>query len=111
MSFITYSDEDIKKMAGINEDLFGKIKEDDSRYDLTDIIAEGNIDEIISELNKVKQLGCSQIHFNGYDAEIYAYAYKECPDAENKTFEEVAEWAGQHVLLTEKKQDETCGSS
>lgn len=31
-------------------------------------------------------------------------AYEECPDSENKTFEEVAHWAGQHVLLTEKKE-------
>lgn len=31
-------------------------------------------------------------------------AYKECPDAENKTFEEVAEWAGKHVILTEKDE-------
>lgn len=33
-------------------------------------------------------------------------AYKECPDAENKTFEQIAEWAGQHVLLTEQKEDD-----
>lgn len=33
-------------------------------------------------------------------------AYKECQDSENKTFEQVAEWAGQHVLLTEEKEDE-----
>lgn len=31
-------------------------------------------------------------------------AYKECPDSENKTFEQVAEWAGKHVLLTEEKE-------
>jgi len=31
-------------------------------------------------------------------------AYKECPDSENKTFEEVAEWAGRHVILTEKDE-------
>lgn len=31
-------------------------------------------------------------------------AYKECPDSENKTFEQVAEWAGQHVLLNEEKE-------
>ena len=31
-------------------------------------------------------------------------AYKECPNSENKTFEEVAHWAGQHVLLTEEKE-------
>ena len=35
--------------------------------------------------------------------EAIVEAYKQCPDAENKTFEEVAEWAGQHVLLTEKE--------
>jgi hypothetical protein len=29
-------------------------------------------------------------------------AYKEAP-AELKTFEEIAHWAGQHVLLTEKE--------
>jgi len=33
-------------------------------------------------------------------------ANKECPDSENKTFEEVAEWAGQHVLLTEEKDEQ-----
>jgi predicted transcriptional regulator len=32
-------------------------------------------------------------------------AYKECPDADNKTFEEIAEWAGQHVLLTEETNE------
>lgn len=31
-------------------------------------------------------------------------AYKECPDSENKTFEEIAEWAGQHVIITEEKK-------
>lgn len=33
-------------------------------------------------------------------------AYKECPDSQNKTFEEVADWAGKRVVLTEKKSDE-----
>lgn len=33
-------------------------------------------------------------------------AYKECPDSQNKTFEEVSEWAGQRVLLSEKKDAE-----
>lgn len=32
-------------------------------------------------------------------------AYKECPDAENKTFEEIAEWAGQHVLSKEDAEE------
>ncbi len=32
-------------------------------------------------------------------------AHKECPDAENKTFEEIAQWAGQNVLLTEGKDE------
>lgn len=32
-------------------------------------------------------------------------AYEQCPDSENKTFEQVAEWAGQHVLLTEEKDE------
>jgi len=32
-------------------------------------------------------------------------AYKDCPDSENKTFEEIAEWAGRHVLLSEKVED------
>jgi len=31
-------------------------------------------------------------------------AYKECPDAENKTFEEIADWCGKHVIITEKKE-------
>lgn len=32
-------------------------------------------------------------------------AYKNCPNSEHKTFEEVADWAGKHVLITEKKDD------
>jgi len=32
-------------------------------------------------------------------------AYEECPDSYNKTFEEVAEWAGRHVLLKEAEVD------
>ncbi len=35
--------------------------------------------------------------------EAIVEAHKQCPDAE--TYEEVAEWAGQHVLLTEKDED------
>ncbi len=30
--------------------------------------------------------------------------YKQCPDSENKTFEEVADWCGKHVLLTEEQE-------
>ena len=33
-------------------------------------------------------------------------SYKNCPDSENKTFEEVAHWAGHHILLTEKSDEE-----
>lgn len=29
---------------------------------------------------------------------------KNCPNYENKTFEEGAHWAGQHILLTEEKE-------
>ena len=31
------------------------------------------------------------------------HAYDQCPDSENKTFEDVADWAGKHVLITEAK--------
>lgn len=32
------------------------------------------------------------------------YAYEECPDSENKTFDEIAHWCGQHVLISEIKE-------
>ena len=32
-------------------------------------------------------------------------AYENCPDAKNKTFEEVAQWAGENCILTEDKQE------
>jgi len=31
-------------------------------------------------------------------------AYKNCPDSSNKTFEEVANWAGKHIVINEIKQ-------
>lgn len=30
-------------------------------------------------------------------------AYQDCPNSENMTFEEVANWTGGHVLITEQK--------
>lgn len=33
------------------------------------------------------------------------HAFKECPDAQNKSFEQIAEWAGQNVLITERKEE------
>lgn len=56
----------------------------------------------------LKQIDFRQVSYNQLlDTLIegITYAYKNCPDAENKTFEEVAEWAGQHVLLTEKPDE------
>lgn len=32
-------------------------------------------------------------------------AYENCPDAKNKTFEEVAQWARENCILTEDKQE------
>lgn len=30
-------------------------------------------------------------------------AHEQCPNADNKTFEEVGEWAAQHVRIVEEK--------
>ena len=39
-----------------------------------------------------------------FDAIIEGYklVVKECPNSENMTFEEIANWAGQHCLITER---------
>jgi hypothetical protein len=33
-------------------------------------------------------------------------AFKECPNSENMTPEELAKWAGQHCIITESEQNQ-----
>lgn len=49
----------------------------EERIDLTDLIANGNVEEIISKLRELLSLGFNKLYWDGYDASIHLYKKKE----------------------------------
>ena len=49
----------------------------EEKFDLTDVIAYGNLREIIKLLIYINDLGFDQLHWDGYDSSIHAYRSKE----------------------------------